>query len=165
MEFRYSFVFLPICWENKFSFFRLKSLNTAAVTEQTTEAVDWKLTGFIQRGRIHWNFSHSISMVWHFPRYWSFVRGIHRSPVNPPMKGQWHGALMLSLICAWTNSWVNYRDAGDLSLYRARYDVTVMRWRSDSPWRSLCWCAYRWGKKPWNSYVNYNQVKQCGSTS
>ena len=24
----------------------------------------------------------------HFPRYWSFVRGIHRSPVNSPRKGQ-----------------------------------------------------------------------------
>ena len=24
----------------------------------------------------------------HFPRYWPFVRGIHRSPVNSPNKGQ-----------------------------------------------------------------------------
>ena len=24
----------------------------------------------------------------HFPRYWSFVRGIRRSPVNSPHKGQ-----------------------------------------------------------------------------
>ena len=36
----------------------------------------------------------------YFPRYWPFVRGIHRSPVNSPHKGQWHGALMFSLICA-----------------------------------------------------------------
>ena len=35
----------------------------------------------------------------HFPRYWPFVRGIHRSPVNSPHKGQWRGALMFSLIC------------------------------------------------------------------
>ena len=41
-----------------------KSINMAAVTEQTTEAFDWKLIGFIWRGRIHWNFSHSKSMVW-----------------------------------------------------------------------------------------------------
>ena len=33
----------------------------------------------------------------HFPRYWSFVRGIHRSPVNSPHKGQWRGALMFFL--------------------------------------------------------------------
>ena len=30
----------------------------------------------------------------HFPRYWPFVRGIHRSPVNSPHKGQWREALM-----------------------------------------------------------------------
>ena len=30
----------------------------------------------------------------HFPRYWPFVRGIHRPPVNSPHKGQWRGALM-----------------------------------------------------------------------
>ena len=34
----------------------------------------------------------------HFPRYWPFVRGIPRSPVNSPHKGQWRGALMFSLI-------------------------------------------------------------------
>ena len=37
----------------------------------------------------------------HFPRYWRFVRGIHRLPVNSPHKGQWRGTLMFSLICAW----------------------------------------------------------------
>ena len=35
----------------------------------------------------------------HFPRNWPFMWGIHRSPVNSPHKGQWRGALMLSLIC------------------------------------------------------------------
>ena len=35
-----------------------------------------------------------------FPHYWPFVRGIHQSPVNSPHKGQWHGALMFSLIYA-----------------------------------------------------------------
>ena len=39
----------------------------------------------------------------HFPRYWPFVREIHRSPVNSPHKGMWHRALMFSLIYAWTN--------------------------------------------------------------
>ena len=34
-----------------------------------------------------------------FPRNWAFVRGIHRSPVNSPHKGQWRGALMFYLIC------------------------------------------------------------------
>ena len=29
----------------------------------------------------------------HFPRYWSFVPGIHRSPVNSPHKSSWCGSL------------------------------------------------------------------------
>ena len=62
----------------------------------------------------------------HFPRYWPFVRGNHRSPVNYPHKGQWRGALMFSLICVWINGWVNNREAGDLRRYRAHYDVIVM---------------------------------------
>ena len=62
-----------------------------------------------------------------FPRYWPFVRGIHRSPVNSPHKGQWRGSLMFSLICLWTKGWVNNREAGDLRRYRAHYDVIVMK--------------------------------------
>ena len=61
----------------------------------------------------------------HFPRYWPFVRGIHRSPVNSPHEGQWHGALMFPLICASINGWVNNGEAGDLRRNRAHYDVTV----------------------------------------
>ena len=64
----------------------------------------------------------------HLPRYWPCVRGIHRSPVNSPRKGQWRGALMFSLICAWIKRWVNNREAGDLRRYRAHYDVIVMKW-------------------------------------
>ena len=63
----------------------------------------------------------------HFPRNWPFVRGIHRSPVNSPHKGQWRGALVFSLIYVWINDWVNNREAGDLRRYRAHSDVIVMR--------------------------------------
>ena len=62
----------------------------------------------------------------HFPRYWPFARGIHRSPVNSPHKGQWRGVLMISLICDWINGWVNNGEAGGLRRHRAPYDVTVM---------------------------------------
>ena len=62
----------------------------------------------------------------HCPRYWPFVQGIHRSPVNSPHKGQWRGALMFSLICVWINGWVNNREVGDLRSHRANYDVIVM---------------------------------------
>ena len=41
-------------------------------------------------------------------------------------KGQWHGALILSLICTWINGWVNNREAGDLRCNHAHYDITVM---------------------------------------
>ena len=85
--------------------------------------------------------THDDVIKWkHFPRYWSFVRGVHRSPVNSPHKGEWRGALMFSLICAWINGWVNTREAGDLRRYRAHYYVIVMSQRdSDVIWVSMPW--------------------------
>ena len=62
----------------------------------------------------------------HFPRYWPFVRGIHRPPVNSQHKGQLRGALMFSLICVWINGWVNNRVAGDLRRHGVHYDAIVM---------------------------------------
>ena len=35
-----------------------------------------------------------------------------------PLKGQWRGVLMFSLICAWTNGWANNQDGGDLRRHR-----------------------------------------------
>ena len=70
---------------------------------------------------------HDDVITWkHFPHYWPFVRGFHRSPVNSPHKGQWLGALLFSLICARINGWVNNGGAGDLRRYRTYYDVIVM---------------------------------------
>ena len=43
-----------------------------------------------------------------------------------PHTGQWRGALVFSLICAWTNGWVNNRNADDLRRHRAHNDVIVM---------------------------------------
>ena len=71
--------------------------------------------------------NHDDVIKWkHFPRNWPFVWEIHRSPVNFPHKGQWRGALMFSLIYAWTNDWVNNREAGDLRRQHGHYDVIVM---------------------------------------
>ena len=71
--------------------------------------------------------THDEVIKWkHFPRYWPFVRGIHRSPVYSPHKGQLRWALMFPLICAWMNGSVNNREADDLRRHRAHYDVTVM---------------------------------------
>ena len=78
-------------------------------------------------GYILWYFTWWDDVIkWkHFSRYWPFVRGIHRSPVNSPHKGQWRGALMFSLICAWINGWVNDREAGDLRRHHTHHDVTI----------------------------------------
>ena len=43
-----------------------------------------------------------------------------------PLQSLWRGALMISLICTWTNSWANNRDAGDLRRHCAHYGAAVM---------------------------------------
>ena len=50
-------------------------------------------------------------------RYWPFVRGIYRSPVNSPRKGQWRGVLIFSFICAWINGWVSRTQDSGLKLF------------------------------------------------
>ena len=62
----------------------------------------------------------------HFLHYWPIMRGIHQSPVNSPHKGQWHGALVFSMICTWTNGSVNNREVSDLRCHHTNYDITVM---------------------------------------
>ena len=59
----------------------------------------------------------------------AILRIIHRSPVDSPHKGQWHRALMFSVICSSTNGWANKRDTGDLRCHHTHYDITVMYWR------------------------------------
>ena len=91
------------------------------------------------------NISHDDVIKWkHIPRYWPFVRGIRRSPVNSPHKGQWHGALMFHLSCVWINGWVNNREAGDLRRHHGHYDVNVMNelvtyWIKE---RVMSWITY-----------------------
>ena len=60
----------------------------------------------------------------HFPRHWLLVRGIHRWPVNSPHRGQWHGALMFSLICERLSkqSWGWWFETPSHSLWR-HYNV------------------------------------------
>ena len=92
--------------------------------------------------------AHDDVIKWkHFPRYWPFVRGIHRSPVNSPHKGQWRGALMFTLICVRINGWVNNREAGDFRRHLAHYDVIVMGLRTES--------ALGWFSKT-NAYEHLN---------
>ena len=76
-----------------------------------------------------------------------------RSPVNSPHKGQWRGALICSLICAWRNGLVNNQYAGDL---RRHYVVTVMHTAEGTPLPKLnnryaCFLYYCYWLMP--SYV------------
>ena len=57
----------------------------------------------------------------HFPRCWPFVRGIHRSPVYSPHKGQWHGALMNKRLSK--QSWGWWFETLSCPLWRHRNDI------------------------------------------
>ena len=84
--------------------------------------------------------THDDVIKWkHFPCYWPFKRGIHRSSVNSPHKGQWCGALMFPLICAWMNIATNNREASDLKCHRPHYDVTIMSSDIYNAYTSLTW--------------------------
>ena len=81
--------------------------------------------GSLHRYGVDW--AHDDIIKWkHFLRYWPFVRGIHRSPVNSPHKGQWCRALMFFFICTWINGWLYNGEAGDLRCHSAHYDVAEM---------------------------------------
>ena len=78
--------------------------------------------------------NHDDVIKWkHFPRYWPFVRGIHRSPVNSPNKGQWRGALIFTLISA-LNKRLNNQSWGWWfeTPSHTHYDVIVM-------WLQIMW--------------------------
>ena len=111
------------------------------LSANTNPVIQWIIWQYPRAGCILWHYpaiSHYDVIKWkHFPHHWPFVRGIHRSPVNSPHKGQWRGALMFSLICVWINGWVNNREAGDLSRYHAHYDVTVMNSLDPGRWSSV----------------------------
>ena len=88
--------------------------------------------------------------------------GIHRLPVDSPHKGQWRGALTFSLICAWTNTWSNNRDAGwfetpSCPLWRHRdgkfgnfwplcNGVALYQIKKDRPSMCIWWCAVGHGE-------------------
>ena len=94
----------------------------------------WTKIGYMDESTTTMHRIHDDVIKWkHFPRYWPFVRGIYRSPLNSPHKVQWRGALMFSLIYAWTNSYVNNGDDGGLRRHRAHYVVTIMVWWGMSP--------------------------------
>ena len=73
------------------------------------------------------NSDHDDVIKWkHVPRYWPFVCGNSLVTGEFPTQRPVTRSFMFSLICAWINSWVNNREAGDLRRHRAHYDVIVM---------------------------------------
>ena len=128
-------------------------ISSVSETPNTTKKSSYKACNIHvnYRDDVAWTFLekyryHDDVIKWeHFPRYWPFVRGIHWSPVNSPHKGQWRGALMFSLICAWTSVWAHTRDAGDLRHHSAHYDVTAMWWMI-------------WIRNTWRIYVSMNRL-------
>ena len=83
-------------------------LSTGRWVKMTYLKFDLNLPGAIELMLV----DHDDVIKWkHFPRYWPFVRGIHRSPVNSPHRGQWRGALVFSLICAF-NKWQSKQSLG-----------------------------------------------------
>ena len=102
----FSSAYSPQCTD--LSTFLLRALHWEAhsfpIWNQETHCPTWRLQIrlFGDCWRSNWQqdillfLEHDDVIKWkHFPRYWPFVRGIHRSPVNSPHKGQWCGALML----------------------------------------------------------------------
>ena len=89
----------------------------------------------------------------YFPRYWPFVRGIHRSPVNSQHKGQWRGALMFSLIFTWINGWVNI--------------VRLVIWDAIGPIvTSLQWIPYKKRTQPMLSLLHlFSGQVVCGKNT
>ena len=105
-------------------------------------------------------------MDWHddvikwtkIPRYWPFVRGIHRSPVNFPHKGQWRGASMFSFICASMKRLSKNDEAVNLRRHRSHYDVTVII----CPSFPLHWVIYIEAYVHKETFVNSSAHKRKG---
>ena len=138
----------------------------------TSIAYQWTDQYFVRCNRVHpRNYKHGsrfgvVEYRWHddvikwkhFPRYWPFVREIHRSPVNSPHKGQWGGALMFSLICAWTNGWTDRRDTGDLRCHCAHYDAIVMI--SHKLFKVTSLTLGQSNNDPWNDEVTLKNIDE-----
>ena len=88
----------------------------------------WKDDSYTAMSRLFHDDSYSIwrHQMETFYKLLSLSVGILLVRVNSPHWGQWRGAFVFSLICAWLNGRVNNREAGDLRHHRAHYDVIVI---------------------------------------
>ena len=78
----------------------------------------------------------------YFPRYWPFVRGIHRSRWIPHTKAS-DAELWCFIWSARIYSWVNNWEAGDLRRHCTHFDVNVMQ-KAVYHIRPLEWLLLAW---------------------
>ena len=78
---------------------------------------------------------HCVSWWWWWQSWWrhqlkSFSALLALCAGNSQVIGEFPSqrpvTRMFSLICAWTNCWINHRDTGDLRRRRVHYDTTIM---------------------------------------
>ena len=128
-------------------------------TQLTMDPSSFRMTGLwirCQTGMVLTKNRHCGKRPWwrhQMETFSALLARIHRSPVSSPHKGQWRGALMFSLICAWINDWVNNREAGDLRRHCAHYDAIVMIGDGPNSQIPECICCTCWAhtqNDPWN---------------
>ena len=87
------------------------------------------INGWVNNGEVgdlrHHRAHYDVIIMETFSALLAICAGNSPAPGELPHKGQWCGALMLSLICVWIHGWVNNREAGDFrrtscSLWRHR---------------------------------------------
>ena len=107
-------------------------------TVNTDNGFPWNLYGEALKNRLTW-WRHQMET---FSALLAICAG--NSPVTGefPHKGQWRGALVFPLICAWINDWVNNGVAGDLRRHRAHYDITVMNSSLQASLKEITICLY-----------------------
>ena len=115
----------------------------------------WKLT-FINGTK---RYTHQKERAWselanvhddvikHFRGHWSFVKGIHGSPVVSPHKGQWRRALGVIFHLRLNKRLRKSRDASHWRHHRAHYNVTAMLYRDHLSWVSGHRKTYTTGNK------------------
>ena len=121
---------------------KLDCLDIPSMSNHTRSAANRSVCITVHNDVIKWKY---------FPRYWHFVWAIHRSPVNSPHKGQWHGASILFLFDLRLNKWFSKQssrcwfETPSRSLWRHCNVITqrcyktgyVIKHRSNTEWPYL----------------------------
>ena len=135
--------------------FKIYGCNSACLMRAATTTMVMRLNTLTHDDVIRWK---------HFPRYWHFTRGIHRSPkllkltrigiqkcISLPASSVNQRPVTrsfdVSLTCAWTNGSANNWGASDLRRHCAHCDVSVMNKTHNES--CMAWCC-----SPTNCWIN-----------